>query len=317
MNSMLAFFSGVILAVMLQMNQGLSAQYGAYHAALYIHLVAAFFAVCVLLRKRELRSAFHRVPLWMYLGGVFGVVTMLCNNLSYGHISLTSIMSLGIFAQIVLSALMDHFGWFGTAKGEHSGLVGIVVALVGVVWLLDASVQDAGLYLLLSLAAGAAVIFTRVVNAKLAAEIGTLQSSLMNYLSGLPLCLVLSLVVQEQTASGASFQPWMWLGGVIGLINIIVCNVLVPRMSASRLTMLTLCGQLLCGVLLDLLLSSTLNTQEFLAGLTINAGILINSLGRYCNAQKLQREKQYYERIARIEREHWDYTNKKYLNSHK
>lgn len=164
MNSVLAFFSSTILAVMLQMNQGLSAQYGAYHAALYIHLVAAIFAVCVLLWKRKLRSAFRRVPLWMYLGGVLGVVTMLCNNLSYGHISLTSIMSLGIFAQIVLSALMDRFGWFETAKGNTGGITGIIIALVGVVWLLDTSIQDAGLYLLLSLGAGAAVILTRVVN---------------------------------------------------------------------------------------------------------------------------------------------------------
>lgn len=301
MNSIMAFFSGVILAVMLQMNQNLSAQYGPYHAAFYVHLVAAVFAVCILIRKHKLRSVFRRVPLWMNLGGVFGVVTMLCNNLSYGHISLTSIMSLGIFAQIVLSALIDRFGWFGTAKSKNGGLSGILVALIGVVWLLDASVQDAGLYLFFSLAAGAAVIFTRVINAKLAAEIGELQSSLMNYLSGLPLCFMLVLFVDEKAAVISSSQPWMWFGGVIGLMNVVICNMLVPKMSASRLTMLALCGQLLCGVLLDLLFGGTLDMQEFFAGLTIAAGILINCLGKHFKEKRLQQEKQHHERMDVIE----------------
>lgn len=102
---------------------------------------------------------------------------------------------------------MDRFGWFETAKGNTGGITGIIIALVGVVWLLDTSIQDAGLYLLLSLAAGAAVILTRVVNAKLASQIGKIQSSLMNYLSGLPLCFILSLLVNEHTASASSLQP--------------------------------------------------------------------------------------------------------------
>lgn len=278
MTNALAFFSGLIIAVMLQMNQGLSAQYGAYHAALYFQLVAAAFAACVLLFKKSLRPAFKPVPLWMYLGGVFSVVTTLFNNLSYGHMSLTSIMSLGIFAQLVLSLLTDRFGWFGAKKTEGGGLVGILVSTLGVFWLLDSSVQDGGLYILLSLTAGAAVIFTRVVNAKLAAEIGELQSSFMNYLSGLPLCLLLSICIAEPQATEAPFRLWIWLGGTLGVLNVLICNLLVPKMSASSLTMLALCGQLLCGVLLDLLLGSALNTQEFFAGLTIAAGILINYL---------------------------------------
>lgn len=109
----------------------------------------------------------------------------------------------------------------------------------------------------------------------------------------------------------------MWFGGIIGVVNVIICNVLVPKMSASRLTMLTLCGQLLCGLLLDLLFGGFLNSQEFFAGLTITVGILVNYLGRYCKAQKHLREKQYYARIARIEREHWERVNKKYLDGHK
>lgn len=273
----MALFSGVILAFMLQMNQGLSTQYGAYHAALYIHMVGAVFAVIVLIWKRKLSSAFCRVPFWLYLGGVFGVVTMLCNNLSYGHISLTSMMSLGIFAQIVLSALADRFGWLGIVKSDGGGTLGIVISAFGIVWLLDSSIQSGGQYILLSLAAGAAVIFTRSINAKLAFRIGEVQSSLINYLSGLPLCFLFAIFAQESVAEPV-FQPWMWFGGIIGVINVVICNVLVPKMSASRLTLLALCGQLLCGVLLDLLCSNTLNPREFMAGLTIMAGIMIN----YC-----------------------------------
>ena len=73
----LAFLCGAILAVMIQWNGDLSAQVGAYHAALYIHIVGAVFAALVLVVKRKPFALAGRVPLWMYLGGAIGVLTTL------------------------------------------------------------------------------------------------------------------------------------------------------------------------------------------------------------------------------------------------
>lgn len=97
MYELLSFLSGVILAVMIQINGGLSGQFGAYHAALYVHIVGSVFAALLLLLKRQRISGAKGLPFWMYLGGVIGVLTTVFNNLAFSHISLTSIVALGLF----------------------------------------------------------------------------------------------------------------------------------------------------------------------------------------------------------------------------
>ncbi len=95
MYELLSFLSGILLAVMIQINGGLSGQFGAYHAALYVHIVGSVFAALLLLLKRHRLSGVKGLPLWMYLGGIIGVLTTVFNNLAFSHISLTSIVALG------------------------------------------------------------------------------------------------------------------------------------------------------------------------------------------------------------------------------
>ena len=65
MYGFLAFASGVLLSIMLQMNGGLSARFGIYHAALYIHIIGVSFALAALLLRRKRVSAGREQPAWM------------------------------------------------------------------------------------------------------------------------------------------------------------------------------------------------------------------------------------------------------------
>ena len=65
MYGFLAFASGVLLSIMLQMNGGLSAHFGIYHAALYIHIIGVSFALAALLLRRKRVSAGREQPAWM------------------------------------------------------------------------------------------------------------------------------------------------------------------------------------------------------------------------------------------------------------
>ena len=288
----LAFLCGAILAVMIQWNGGLSAQVGVYHAALYIHIVGAVFAALVLVVKRKPFALAGRVPLWMYLGGAIGVLTTLFNNLAFSHISLTSIVALGLFAQLVFSWLIDSFGWFGMERRGQKDLsiLGTLLSVAGIALMLENPTSDGWGFVLISLGAGITVVLSRIVNAHLSQRIGTLQGALVNHLVGLPFCLLLALAITEASASqpfiSGSFRLWIWCGGILGVVTVAMCNVIVPKLPAYQLSLFMFCGQLFCGMMLDVFGGGMLNKREFGAGILVAAGIAVSQVAKICRDRK-------------------------------
>lgn len=291
MYSFLALLSGVVIAVMLQMNGSLGVRFGVYHAALYTHIVGSVFGFFALFltNKRHSRSV-RKIPVWMYSGGVIGVATTVCNNLAFSHISLTSIIALGLFAQLVFSWLIDSFGWFGMVRQKDKGasIPAVLLSAAGIVLMLDTPTAGGFWYVLFSLAAGVTVVLSRTVNARLSEHTGALEGSLINHLAGLPFCLLLAFLVPE-TAVPGRFTLWPWLGGVLGVATVVLCNITVPKIPAYRLTLLSFCGQLFCGILFDLLGGSALNEREFAAGLLVAAGI---AAGQFSAIRRQRKRKQ-------------------------
>lgn len=291
MYHMLAFLSGVILAVMVQMNGGLGERFGAYHAAWYVHMIGVAFAAVLLLVRKEFQKTFRRVPLWMYLGGVIGVLTTVFNNLSFAKISLTSIIALGLFAQLVFSCLIDTFGWFGMQKcGEKSwNIPGILLSLAGIVFMLEASVRNGWRYVFLSLGAGITVVLSRTVNAHLAKRVGALPGSFINHLCGLPFCTLLAWSVPESVL-GAKGHWWIWCGGILGVTIVVIFNIVVLKIPAYRLTLLSFCGQMFCGILLDIGIGNGINWREFGAGLLVAAGIVVSYISSFGKNRKFMQD---------------------------
>ncbi len=281
MYSFWAFICGVILAVMIQMNGGLSAEFGVYHGALYIHIVGVVFAGIVLAVKRERLILRQKLPLWIYAGGVIGVLTTVFNNLAFSHISITGIVALGLFAQLAFSCLIDRFGWFGMEKHKRRDLSipGIACSVAGIALMLEDQTTGQWGYILISLGAGVTVVLSRIVNAHLSNRKGALQGSLINHLVGLPVCLLLALSVPEVSVS-THFRPWIWCGGILGVITVAICNVIVPKIPEYRLTLFTMCGQLFSGVLLDVFNGNALNRRQFGAALLVAAGIGVSRLSK-------------------------------------
>ena len=289
MYGFLAFASGVLLSIMLQMNGGLSACFGIYHAALYIHIIGVGFALAVLLLRRKrvspgreqpawMHQAPHDrkrvwlgrgLPLWMYLGGAIGVITTVCCNLASLRLNLTCLTAFSLFAQLAVSCLIDVFGWLGMERRGRRALKpwSLLLSLAGIALLADRSASQLP-YALAALATGASIVASRSVNARLSLQIGALPGSFVNHLVGLPLCLLAVLLVPESPIS-APLPLWCWGGGILGVVTVLIANVVVPHLPASRMTLLTLCGQLLCGLLLDILARGTVSPRELAAALLI------------------------------------------------
>lgn len=287
----LALLSGMIISVMIFVNGSLSGVCGVYTAAVIIHIVGVLFSLLVCIRQKKLCRLPAAAPLWSYTGGLIGVICTIFNTMAYGRISMTSIMALGLLGQTAASVLIDSFGLLGMQKHpvRRSSLIGIVLSFAGMLVMLlpDSSAPLTGTVSaaaalsasLLSLAAGVAVVTSRTVNSRFSAHTNPLFGSFINHLTGLPAALLTALLLTEKPWALpvlTAFPFWIYLGGAMGVLVVLLCNILVSRLSAFRLTLLSFTGQVTMGFILDLLSGQNLQFRPLLGSAVIIAGILLN-----------------------------------------
>lgn len=77
----------------------------------------------------------NRTPWWAFLGGIIGGFSVCLSALLVPRIGNGSAIVLGILGQIVVSLLIDRFGWLGGVQRRISRVqvVGLIVLVVGVV----------------------------------------------------------------------------------------------------------------------------------------------------------------------------------------
>jgi transporter family-2 protein len=297
MYDLLSLLTGVMTAFLVAINGSLSARYGVFGAAVVIHVVGSIFAF-LLVKIRRQGGLFQRgVPGWMYLGGLIGVFTVVFYNFAYGKISLTSIVALGLFGQTVTALVIDGFGLFGMRKYplQKSTLIGAVFAAVGIYVMLDYSGGSAFYAVVLSFAGGVTIVLARTVNAGLSKRIGALRGSYVNHFVGLAVAVVFLFLMGRNdpifTGLALSAGVWMYFGGVLGVLVVLLSNIIVPRIPAFHLTLLTFIGQIFAGIALDLITKQGYSPATFCGGLLVAGGVGVNMLVRQAGLRRERNRK--------------------------
>lgn len=317
MYSVLALLSGFLLALMITMNGKLAQAYNIYLAAIILHVVAVIFSF-VLCKVRHEKFGFKQKPTWIYLGGVVGVFITMANNLSFGQISMTSIIALGLFGQILFSIVIDVFGLFKMPKRKiHKSMsITFLFALLGIIMMLDTTVFSAKLAILYSFGAGILVVLNRTVNARLAEKIGALPSSFVNHLVGLPITVIIAIIAFINTPSLMSVQlslePFIYLGGLFGVMVVYLSNITVYKLSAFNLTILTFIAQLFTGIMIDMIMGLNISDASFNGGILISLGVLINIVLEKKANDNMIKQIEIRKQVLKMEEEHFNRVNTKY-----
>ncbi len=104
---------GFLYPIMNLFNARLSQAYGNPLATVMIHVTGL---ACVLpFALRHLPGRRH-VPLWMYLGGLLGIFTVVTSNLGITVLGVTATLSLTLLGQMACSMAFDQFGLMGFTK---------------------------------------------------------------------------------------------------------------------------------------------------------------------------------------------------------
>lgn len=132
----LVILAGMGLSVEAGLLGPLGAQVGHLWATLSIFGVGtALLFLLLLFSGPQPGPAFSQLPRWQLLGGVLGPIYVVVLTLATPHIGIAMTMIAILSGQVGKSVLIDHFGWFGSARKPVNGerwlaLVLIVVALI-------------------------------------------------------------------------------------------------------------------------------------------------------------------------------------------
>lgn len=278
----LSFIIGCIVAIMIAINGQLTSFFGVYTATFIIHIVGTVFAFFVLLFKRIPISLKNKLPLWLYLGGVIGVLTVVFNNIAFGKISLTAIMALCLLGQSLTSLIIDTFGLFGMQKHKFlkSKLIGLSIVIVGIFSMFQDLNINAYIPIFVSLFSGVTIVLSRSVNAKLSEKLDALQGSFFNHLTGLFTSFLVLLLIGRNEILFSSFsistRPFIYFGGFLGVSVVLLSNLTTLKISSLHMTLFQFLGQIFTGMIIDSLIQNSFSKESLIGGLFVLTGLFFN-----------------------------------------
>ena len=133
--------------------------------------------------------------------------------------------------------------------------------------------------IIFSILSGVTIVLSRSVNGMLSKKMGAYQGTFYNYFTGFMTSLILMIVgVQHINISLDKTNLMMYLGGIIGVFNILILNIIVPRISPVILTLLSFIGQLVSGMVIDAFVYNMFSISKILGCLIVIAGLVIYQL---------------------------------------
>ncbi len=278
---LLSLLIGIVVAVMITANGGLTVFYGVYSATVIIHIVGLCLIGAIVFLRREKPFA-KAQPWYLYIGGVLGVATTAATNYGFGKISVSAILALGLLGQSLGGALVDQFGLFGMRKHPFRAhqIPGILLVAGGIAWMIGG--DFALLPVLAVFGSGLLLVVSRSYNARLANNTSVYVSTFFNYVFGLlasiPVFLLLGM--REPIHQGFVFAPhwWAYLGGALGVCAVWLSNVVVVKIPQLYVSLLMFVGQVFTGVLLDALLDGAFSMANIMGGVLVALGLSLNLL---------------------------------------
>lgn len=135
MYSILALVIGTLISIMLSFNGLLEKNVGVTYSLVIIHIVGLITVVAIMLIKKEKIKINDKVPIFLFSGGAVGVILTFVNITTIGEIGVALTTSLAVFAQLIFSSLIDHYGLFGMDKYKFNPkkLVGFTIVFIGLI----------------------------------------------------------------------------------------------------------------------------------------------------------------------------------------
>lgn len=213
----------------------------------------------------------HRLQWWHLLGGLSGAFLVASQGLTVTIIGVAIFTVATVGGQLASSLWVDRIGLGPAGKSPitRRRAIGAAIALVAVIVStsdgLTAGSPSIALAILPALA-GFALAWQQAVNGRVGMAGGPIVAATINFVVGTAALIIaaVAVVLVRGVPKALPPEPYLYLGGVIGVLFIATSAVVVRWIGVLLLGLTAISGQLVGAVLIDLLLPTG-------AGLSVTA----------------------------------------------
>ncbi|EMZ6973729.1 DMT family transporter [Staphylococcus pseudintermedius] len=269
----LGLVAGAVIPVQTSINSRLSrfTQSSLYASAISFTVGTLLLVILNFILNPHLLTAeafghYHFDYYW-YVGGLMGVIYLTGNMILLPRIGASLTVVTTITGQILMSMLIDTFGWFNVdVQALHvMKVLGIVLLLIGIILM---NLQKNAKQLAQSghngpwMLSGMIIGFTPPIQTAINSHLGqTLHSpffaSLISFTVGASALIILTLMLHRHVKIHATSEQhgplkwWHFVGGALGVIFVTTNIILTPVIGVTFTLITVMVGQIIMGLLID------------------------------------------------------------------
>ncbi|WP_413316720.1 DMT family transporter [Agrococcus sp. 1P02AA] len=238
-------------------------------AALVSFLIGCGFLALVMLVSPRSRAGVARLiavvrdgsmPWWYLTTGCIGAFVVASQGLAAGIIGIALFTVGQVAGQTISGLAVDRLAFGGLARKPITAprVIGALLALVAVGLALVSTGEVVAVWLVvLPFVAGLLQALQQAMGGLVQRHSGSaVAQSAQNFVVGTAL---LGIIVGVQALAGVEAQPlpsepWLYIGGVLGVCVMAIVSVAVHHLGVLALGLATICGQVVASVVLDLVM---------------------------------------------------------------
>ncbi|WP_298693571.1 DMT family transporter [uncultured Corynebacterium sp.] len=230
-------------------------------------------------------------PLWIWFGGLLGVVALTGNILLFPHLGAVQTVVLPIAGQVIMGLIVDHFGLFESPQSSLTAVraIGAIIVLVGVITVVATpsaatSSEDSAtalwLWRLAGFIFGCFTASQSAINGHLGQVTGSpVSAALVSFAVGVTALVIVNIVLRWrpriERPEGKPNPWWMWIGGVLGALFIFGNAALVPQIGTGLTVVAGLLGSMLGSLIIDRVSGAPIKSRQVLGIALLLTGVVL------------------------------------------
>jgi Uncharacterized protein conserved in bacteria len=219
-----------------------------------------------------MNGSLSALPWWGYLGGIIGMICLTINIFLFPILGSVQTVIIPMVGQILMSVVIDNFGWFyaKTSPLSLTKLLGIILVIAGIMITIalpsilskksnttkSTNRNQKLIWQIIALLDGFAFSIESTINGHVGVVLKSpIYSAFLTFLIASVILIVINLIqgnFKNMKFIASTHTPWWnFLGGIIGGINIFINAFLVPQIGIGLATILGLLGQIIISLVID------------------------------------------------------------------
>ncbi len=116
MYALFTLIAGACQSAMASLNGMITDYLGMFGMSLVVHVIGGLLLILYIKLFVHEKLKITGMPWYLYSAGFFGIFLVATSSYCIGALGVSVTTCISVTGQMVISAVIDHFGWFGVPK---------------------------------------------------------------------------------------------------------------------------------------------------------------------------------------------------------